>query len=226
MKSVLRQIAMLMIGLVLFIGLPFLGWGITNIAGFMENPARVGYIVLMVVGQILAVIMIPNIGQHDDEGKKLVPRQKLALLFLQILSLAIVIVAPYSDRRGFWAFPDTDWLRYLGLFPYAFGFVLMHWAQLRLDKQFSVQVTIQEDHRLITDGPYKYLRHPRYVGIISFMTGISMIFRSAAALGVTALVVAVLLWRIHDEEILLRDQFGEEWKAYCSRTWRLLPWVY
>jgi protein-S-isoprenylcysteine O-methyltransferase Ste14 len=225
-RLVVRQIAMLLIGLFLFIGLPLFGWGITDVSGFLRHPARVGYLVLTVVLQIITIVMVPNLGRQASEGKKLVRRQKLALLFLQILSLALVIVGPYSDRHGTGALVDAAWLRYAGLVLYPFGFLIAHWAQLRLDKQFSVQVTIQEGHRLITGGPYKFLRHPRYLGIILFSTGASMIFRSAAGLALVALIAAVLVWRIHDEEVLLRSQFGGAWEEYRRRSWRLLPWVY
>ena len=102
----------------------------------------------------------------------------------------------------------------------------MTWAQVRLGRQFSVQVTLQEDHALITDGPYRFLRHPRYLGIILFSTGISMIFRSAAGLGLVVLITAVLIWRIVDEETLLHRQFGEAWEVYRRRTRRLVPWIY
>ena len=108
----------------------------------------------------------------------------------------------------------------------ACGFVLMHWAQVHLDLQFSVQVTVQEGHQLITDGPYKLIRHPRYLGIILFSSGIALVFRSWATLVLVALILAVLLWRIHDEESLMGEEFGADWEAYCLRTSRLIPWLY
>lgn len=53
-----------------------------------------------------------------------------------------------------------------------------------------------------------------------------MIFRSAVGLAIVAVIAAVMLWRIHDEEALLREHFREEWEAYRGRTWRLLPSIY
>ena len=58
------------------------------------------------------------------------------------------------------------------------GFLLMQTAEKYLDKQFSVQVTLQENHKLIQNGPYRFIRHPRYLGITAFFLGISITFRS------------------------------------------------
>jgi hypothetical protein len=51
-------------------------------------------------------------------------------------------------------------------------------------------------------------------------------FRSGVGLVLTALLVPPLLARIHSEEILLREHFGDAYNAYCSRTWRLIPGIY
>ena len=154
----------LLIGFVIFIGLPVLAWGIGDRSEFCDHPARMAYIVLTVVMQSVVVTVMPNAGRDRRKGETTVGRQKLALLLLQILSLAVVIIAPYGDRRGFGIFTDAGFLRYFGLAMYVMGFALMHRAESHLDRQFSVQVTVQKEHRLITDGPYRLVRHPRYLG--------------------------------------------------------------
>ena len=52
------------------------------------------------------------------------------------------------------------------------------WAEVVSGKLFSVQMTIQENHKLVTDGPYRYVCHPRHLSIIVFNAGLSLIFRS------------------------------------------------
>ncbi len=88
----------------------------------------------------------------------------------------------------------------------AIGFVLMQWALVCLGRQFSVEVTIQKDHRLVTDGIYRYLRHPRYLRSFLFFGGLSCVFRSGLALLLAVALVGALLWRIHDEEALVRGK--------------------
>jgi protein-S-isoprenylcysteine O-methyltransferase Ste14 len=78
----------------------------------------------------------------------------------------------------------------------------------------------------VTDGPYRYLRHPRYFGIIVFAKGIALVFRSEVGLILVVALFLVLLWRIRDEETLMREEFGPEWEAYAQKSWGLIPFVY
>ena len=222
----LGAILKLLVGLVIFVGLPLIGWGVSNLAGFFDNPIRSAYVALAAVMQVVVILKIPNVGAGRGPGTKTVHRQRLALLFLQIIPLTIIIGAPLSDRRDFLAMGDSNTLCWCGLALFLLGMTLMHWAEATLGRLFSVQVTIQEGHRLVTDGPYRFLRHPRYSGIMLFATGVSLTFRSWLGLLLAAALIAVLLWRIHDEEALLHETFGEEWRKYKRRTRRLIPFVY
>ncbi len=197
-----------------------------DIQGFIKNPVRLAYIGVVVLLQILIVIKLPEIGRHRGEGKKIVQRQRLAVLLLQVISLAVVIGAPYSDRWGVAALGEGNAIRYLGLVLFALGFTAMNWAEATLGKQFSVQVTIQEGHTLVTEGLYRYVRHPRYLGIIIYNVGLSLVYRSWLAVVLVAILTGVLLWRIQDEEVLMQREFGVEWQSYSTQSWRLIPFVY
>lgn len=222
----MRVIATILIGMAIFIGLPLLGWGIDDFRGFIGQPARLTYLVLVFLMNAIIAIRIPEVGHDRSKGVKMIRRQKLAVLLLQIINLSLVIVAPYGDRRDLAVFGDHEIIRYFGLVLYLLGIIGMHWAEMALGKQFNIQVSIIEGHRLLTDGPYKYLRHPRYSSIIIFITGISLVFRSWLALILAAATALVLLWRIHDEEKLMSQQFGDEWQSYIRKTWRLIPFIY
>jgi protein-S-isoprenylcysteine O-methyltransferase Ste14 len=117
-------------------------------------------------------------------------------------------------------------LRWFGLGMSFIGFGFMNWAIIALKDQFSMDVTIQENHQLITNGPYRYLRHPRYMGIILFLSGVSMVFHSWIAFVLALASVPVLIWRIQDEEELMHQEFADEWQTYTKRSWRLIPYVY
>jgi protein-S-isoprenylcysteine O-methyltransferase Ste14 len=216
----------ILFGIALFAGLPFVGWGVTDLSGFIGHPARLAYVILIVLLQTVTVIRWPEVGRGNGEGKKAVRRQRIAVLLLQVLSIAILFAAPYGDRRNFSILGGFAAGRFLGLALVASGFILMILAESRLGRQFSVQVAIQDAHQLITSGPYRRLRHPRYLGILAFNAGIALVFRSWMALVLTAILALVLLWRIHDEEGLLGQEFGAEWEAYARRSWRLIPFVF
>jgi protein-S-isoprenylcysteine O-methyltransferase Ste14 len=225
-SSASRIAKIVILGSIIFVGLPLLGWGFDDIPGFFAHPARLGYVVMVVLLQIVIGLLFPGTGRTGGEGKETVARQRLVVVLMQVFSIAIVFAGPFSDRREIIVFGQADGLRYLGLAVFALGFFGMNWAEAALGKLFSVQVTIQEGHRLITDGPYQYLRHPRYLGILVFNVGLALVFRSGLALIFVAALTLVLLWRIHDEEALMRQTFGADWDAYSGKSWRLIPFVY
>jgi protein-S-isoprenylcysteine O-methyltransferase Ste14 len=225
-STLLRSILALLIGAVIFVGLPVIGWGLTDFSGFVDHPARLGYIIVTILLQIFVVIRFPDVGHRSGKGKKLVRRQQLAVVLLQVISLAMVIAVPYSDRRDIAVIGGIDVIRYIGLVLFAAGFLMVSWSENVLGKQFSIQVTIQENHQLVTGGPYRLLRHPRYLGIIAFNAGIALVFHAWLGVILVAVLTLVLLWRIQDEEMLLHQEFGTEWDTYARKSWRLIPFVY
>ncbi|HET6201454.1 MAG TPA: isoprenylcysteine carboxylmethyltransferase family protein [Planctomycetota bacterium] len=107
------------------------------------------------------------------------------------------------------------------------GVALLHAARLKLGRFYTVRVNIREGHRLVTDGIYAFVRHPRYAGFLLAGLGIPMI--AGSVLGV--LVFTIPLWvatlvRLRVEEEVLFEVFGEEYRAYAARTKRVFPGVW
>ncbi len=85
---------------------------------------------------------------------------------------------------------------------------------------------IVEDHRLVTDGYYKHIRHPVYLGEIGRAVGLAITLSSLYGLVFTILGVVFLLIRIEIEEKMLIEAFGEEYKEYQQITKKLIPYIY
>ncbi len=213
-------------GALIFAGLPLLGWGLFDLPGFFANPARLAYILLAIAQQAVVLWLDPQSGRIGGAGVKLVARQRLAVALLQVITLSVVIAAPLSDRLGIAVLPFDDILRFVGLALFVSGFSLMSWAEAALGRQFSIQVTLQAGHQLVTSGPYRWLRHPRYSGILLYNLGVALVFHSGLTLIFWLALAVVLMWRIHDEEDLLAQEFGSGWQAYKRKTWRLAPFIY
>jgi protein-S-isoprenylcysteine O-methyltransferase Ste14 len=99
-------------------------------------------------------------------------------------------------------------------------------ACLLLGRRFSAVVAIQERHELATDGPYRWVRNPSYLGGLVGGLGWALVFRSVVGVLLLLPFLWLLVTRIHAEEALLASEFGPTYEAYRQRTWRLLPWVY
>ncbi len=100
------------------------------------------------------------------------------------------------------------------------------WPVYVLGQRFSGLVAIQQGHELVTSGPYGYIRHPSYLGVLISEVGWSLAFRSTLGLLLTALTVPILITRMNSEEALLEAHFGAEYQQYRRRTKRSLPGVY
>ena len=224
----MKKIISFLVGLILFVLIPILGWGISDIDGFIMNPFRLAFVIMMAIFSILVVIFVPNEGRGygDGDNKKIIKRQKLTILTLQIMPILIIFLSPYFERHQVLTISENNTIQFIGLVLVFIGFSLMNWSIMVLGKQFSINVTIQENHKLITNGPYKLIRHPRYLGIMLFLVGIPVIFLSVIPLILDVFLIGVLVWRISDEEKLMSQEFKEEWINYKKNTFSLIPYVY
>jgi protein-S-isoprenylcysteine O-methyltransferase len=107
------------------------------------------------------------------------------------------------------------------------GLALRAWAIHHLGGLFRAVVVIQRDHRLVTTGPYRVLRHPSYTGALVAALGFGIALGSwASALALVIGWGVGILYRMHVEEAALREAFGGSYDEYAARTWRLVPLVY
>jgi protein-S-isoprenylcysteine O-methyltransferase len=153
-------------------------------------------------------------------------RSSLALIWIVVplgIGLGIGFAHAAPDARLPW--PHETYLAGLALF--ASGLMLRWWSIWTLGRFFTVQVAIASDHRLIEQGPYRLLRHPSYTGSLLMFFGFALCFGNwATLLAMLVPVLAVFAWRIHVEEAALSETFGDAWRGYVRRTWRLVPLVY
>ncbi len=114
--------------------------------------------------------------------------------------------------------------QYVGLIIIVLGFVIRNWAIVKLGQFYSHTVTIKMGHRLVTDGPYRWLRHPAYTGLLLVFAGINLALGTwLGALVGLGLVFIAAVYRIHIEENTLLEFFGNEYREYMKHTWRMVP---
>jgi protein-S-isoprenylcysteine O-methyltransferase Ste14 len=228
MKMFKKIIPAVMFGVV-YAALIVVGWGIDDISGFFSHPARTILFAVTITVNTLTMFFKDRFGiEFDKKGEKVDPGEKLTGVMLpSLIGFLIVLVAPYSESHNLLVMGSGDILRSFGLIVFLLGYLFMVWAPLHLGKQFSAYITIQEGHELITDGPFRYMRHPRYSGLVCWVFGVAMVFLSGPGLVLAAMMSVLMLIRIPKEERLLYGEFDKEWKDYCRRTTKkLIPFVY
>lgn len=145
---------------------------------------------------------------------------------LGTLTLTFILLLSPWLRMGWlgWRFvPNTRVARALGVAITAAGIGLCVWARVHLGKYWSDKVVLKVEHRLIRSGPYRYLRHPIYSGVLLGIIG------TAVAIGEWRGIVALVLMstnyfvKAQREERVLAGQFGEEYRDYQKQAGFLAP---
>ena len=119
--------------------------------------------------------------------------------------------------------PLPDWVRWIGIVIGFASLAFYAWSRATLGKEWSSPLQVREHHHLVTTGPYRWVRHPIYLSLIVFMTGITLIAANWFLIAFLVVSVVDLGLRIPKEEQMMIDEFGDEYVAYMQRTGRLLP---
>jgi protein-S-isoprenylcysteine O-methyltransferase Ste14 len=213
------MVALTVVSVLAYFGLAI--WGRGGFDAFFSQPPLVALIVVTVAAVIAALFSSGNLsaGEREDRDNRWV------LIAFFAIGLLSAYLPAYTDRKDFWVI-DGDTVRWLGVALYAVGTLVRMWPVFVLGRRFSGLVAIQPGHRLVTDGIYRVVRNPSYLGMIILAVGWALAFRSVVGLLLVLLMLPPLIARIRSEEALLRSQFGQEYDAYCAHTWRLVPGVY
>jgi protein-S-isoprenylcysteine O-methyltransferase Ste14 len=150
------------------------------------------------------------------------------LLGLFGLTWLAELVLAALDVRYVWTTQFPLWLRPLGALLLVFGFLLLTWSMV-VNRHFEPGVRIQRDraHRVVSSGPYSFVRHPGYTATITaYFLGMPFMLGSWAAAIAAAIGTLALVGRTAKEDALLRRELAG-YEAYAARVrYRLLPYVY
>jgi protein-S-isoprenylcysteine O-methyltransferase Ste14 len=145
----------------------------------------------------------------------------LISIFAMVATYMYLVKPTYVE----WASLVFDpWFRWLGVVVAIFGFGLLQWSHSALGTNWSYEPSLLQDHQMVSNGPYRWIRHPIYSAFLLIM--ISTLPVSANGLvGVLwiAMTAIAVFERIRVEEALMLAQFGDKYDAYMRATGRLLP---
>jgi protein-S-isoprenylcysteine O-methyltransferase Ste14 len=213
------RLALIVIGSCVYAGLAILGWG-----GFRPFFSHVALTALVVVLFALSGVAF-FAGGNLSPGVREARSNRWVLPVFGIIGFLNAFLPAYTDRKELWTI-DGDTIRWIGVVLFTAGGALRIWPVFVLGQRFSGLVAIQPGHTLVTNGVYGVIRHPSYLGLLINSLGWSLAFRSGVGVLLTVSLIPLLIARISAEEKLLRAQFGGEYSAYCSQTWRLIRGIY
>jgi protein-S-isoprenylcysteine O-methyltransferase Ste14 len=219
MQTTPRVAILAVAGTVAYLGLAVLGWG--GVSAFFAHPALVAVVIATLVMTVVGLFTRGNLstGEREDRSNRWV------LAAFAVLGVLGAYLPALTDRLDVWTL-DGDAVRWTGVILYVLGGALRIWPVFVLGTRFSGLVAIQPGHTLVTTGLYSVVRNPSYLGMLVLSLGWALAFRSGVGVLLALLTLVPLIARIRAEEALLLSHFGEEYDAYRTRTWRLVPGVY
>jgi protein-S-isoprenylcysteine O-methyltransferase Ste14 len=149
----------------------------------------------------------------------------------RLITLVVVIVA-YNLLFANWLrigplrqrfLPQENWIAWAGIALTWVGTTVAIWARYCIGEYWSARVTLKEGHRLIRSGPYAYVRHPIYTGMLLGCIGAALVVGEWRGILAVALLLAAHSRKALREESLLTQEFGDEYAAYRRSTGFLFP---
>lgn len=208
---------------------------------FLIAIAAVGAMVFVPAGSLrfwqgwifLAIWFFPTLAvfayfqKHDPalverrlRRKETVGEQKI-IMKLMYLVLAAIYILPGFDHRFGWSHPPV-WLTILAQFFVLCGYGMIFWV-MKANSFAASTIQVEPGQQVISDGPYRVIRHPMYLGMSVMLFFTPLALGSYVAWAAAALVIPIIVFRLLNEEKVLRQELPG-YPEYCLRTrFRLVP---
>jgi protein-S-isoprenylcysteine O-methyltransferase Ste14 len=188
-----------------------------------ENRFKIALTALFLVDVSVRLYYMKSRRKFERAAVKHEKREKF---FYRLVGMGIIPIFYYSltSRIDTFRLPFAAWVRWLGAGIFFAGDLLFVWSHRALGSNWSPIMEIRRGHTLVTEGPYRFVRHPMYAAIILIGTGVSLLAANwVVSLSYMLPVIFMYLTRVSDEEKMMIEQFGDEYRDYMRKTGRLVP---
>jgi protein-S-isoprenylcysteine O-methyltransferase Ste14 len=175
----------------------------------------------LVVGQTGYAHAAPG-DQIDARGTRVSVWADVVAVVAMVGAVAAALVAPSA------AFPGGPWVSLgLGAVLVTVGLALRQSAARMLGRYFTRSVLVRQGHQVVTSGPYRWIRHPSYAGVLLSLAGLALTLGNwLSVVCIVAGCVPAHVARIRAEEAVLEAHLGEPYRAFARTRKRLIPGVW
>jgi protein-S-isoprenylcysteine O-methyltransferase Ste14 len=166
----------------------------------------------------VSALKLKSIKRREPRGERLI----------QLVFMVAAYYLMFNDQfsRGWLATrfaPAWPTIGKFGVAVTVVGIALAIWARWHLGENWSATVTLKEGHELIRSGPYRYIRHPIYSGMLLAFVGTALALGEYRALISVGIVLVAFYTKAKKEELFLTQEFGEKFREHSRRTGMFLP---
>jgi protein-S-isoprenylcysteine O-methyltransferase Ste14 len=190
----------------------------------IDNIFEVIFLVGFIVGSV-----IRKVYTFGCRGSKSVDKRKSVVDIILISAAGVGMALPFFYIFTPWLdFANYDlprWLGWIGTAVFAGALFLLWRSHADLGRNWSAILQIRKEHSLVTNGVYRYMRHPMYAAHLLWAIAQGLLLENWLA-GWVFLVtfIPMYLVRVPKEEKMMLEQFGQEYRQYISRTGRMIPY--
>ena len=146
------------------------------------------------------------------------------MLALAGVGMIIPLFFIFSSWLDFANYSLPNWLGWIGAVLFAGASVLLWKTHQDLGRNWTPTLGIRDEHTLISEGIFKYIRHPMYAAHLLWALAQPLLLHNwIAGFSFLAVVIPHYLLRIGDEEKMMLDKFGDEYSEYMKKTGRFFP---
>lgn len=151
-------------------------------------------------------------------------REKVLLVFTIIGMLVLPLVNVFTSWFDFAAYDLPDWSGWLGATVFGLAIVLFWRSHADLGQNWSASLEVRDNHALVEQGVYRYIRHPMYAAFWLWGIAQALLLQNWIC-GLSYLIsfLPMYLYRVPQEEQMMLDTFKEQYRQYIEHTGRILP---
>ncbi len=154
------------------------------------------------------------------------PKTYLQKLPLTLATLTLVALVLGIFQIGTFEYTaENHTLRLIGLIVYIVFSWIQIWAYKSLGENYSQEIVIFKNHKLISNGAFKTIRHPQYISQILLDLGAGFAVMSYLILPLAILQIPFIIMRASMEDKLLQKHFGDDFKTYKSKSGFMIPFL-
>jgi len=206
----------------IYLGLPLLAWGTNDWRGFLSNPVRISFLVLVIISALISpwlVYITPP--QPEDEQRFDLGR------WHSYMFESIFVLSAFGDRRSILAWAENPALRWLGVGIYLIGMGISIWTNFTWVNHLRREARRAVDNPvLLYEGPFHWIRYPSMLYLAIYCLGFALMFRSWVGLFMMLPLIAGILNRINSLEKIYAEKYKKVWPLRRHASKKIIPYLY
>ncbi|MDY6965589.1 MAG: protein-S-isoprenylcysteine O-methyltransferase [Halobacteriota archaeon] len=195
----------------------------------LDNTYKIVFLIFFIAGVVVRMAGIRVSGYRRDRGKRSssdsMSRKEVPVMFLSFIGMQVLpLVYVFTSWLDFIDYHLPTWAGLSGVVVFTIALWLLWRSHTDLGRNFSPEIEIKDEAALVTNGVFRYIRHPMYAAHWLWAVAQALLLQNWIA-GPAFLVAFIFMYivRVPLEEETMLEHFGDEYREYMKKTGRIIP---